>query len=97
MTIIDVAIPYEGDSDAFTKARNVKRSKYQPIASWLVSKGVTDVSVDAFIIGSLGSWDPNNAAVLQRLCIGKKYSVLLKKLCSIDAINGSLTIWRNKE
>ena len=30
VTIIDVAIPYEGDSDAFTKARNVKRSKYQP-------------------------------------------------------------------
>ena len=96
VTIIDVTVPYESDEKAFEKARNEKKTKYQPVADWLRNNGHEDVVIDAFIIGALGSWDTNNEPVLKRLHIGPKYANLFRKLCSVDAIKGSLTIWKNK-
>ena len=96
VTIVDVTIPYEADEAAFEKARSEKKAKYQPIAEWLQNNGHTDVVIDAFVVGALGSWDTNNETVLKRLNIGPKYASLFRKLCSVDAIKGSLTIWRSK-
>ena len=96
ITIVDVTIPYEGEEGAFMKARQEKKTKYQPIADWLVTKGHPDVLIDAFVVGSLGSWDPENEDVMKRLRIGSKYAILFRKLCAVDAIKGSLAIWRSK-
>ena len=93
VSIIDVTIPYEGDRESFEKARREKKAKYQPIIEeWLRRNGKTDVLVDAFIVGSLGSWDTANDKVLKRLRIGLKYANLFRKLCTIDAIKGSLAV-----
>ena len=95
-TIVDVTIPFEGDAGSFQRAREEKVRKYQPLKDWLMSEGFVDVMVDAFIVGSLGSWDPDNATISRRLGIGASYSKLFKKLCVSDAIKGSALIWRSK-
>jgi hypothetical protein len=96
VTIVDVTIPYEGEERAFEKARDEKRRKYQPIADWLETRGHPDVLIDAFTIGSLGSWDTDNEAVMNRLRIRTKYAGLFRKLCVVEAIRGSLAIWKSK-
>ena len=96
VSIVDVTVPYEGDETSFEKAREEKRRKYQPIMDWLESRGHSDVTIDAFIVGALGAWDNANESVLRRLHIGYKYANLFRKLCSVDAIKGSLTIWKTK-
>lgn len=60
VSIIDVTILYEGNGESFEKAKREKKTKYQPIEEWLRRNGKTDVLVDAFIVGSLGSWDIAN-------------------------------------
>jgi hypothetical protein len=96
VTIVDVTVPFEGDSESFEKARQEKKVKHQPIADWLKERGKSDVMIDAFIVGSLGSWDGDNDRVLKRLRIGQKYANLFKKLCTVDTIKGSLAVWRSK-
>ena len=86
----------ELDANAFDKARGEKKAKYQPIADWLKENGHPDVTIDAFIVDSLGSWDTGNEDIMKRLRIGTKYAGLFRKLCAVDAIKGSLTIWKNK-
>ena len=59
---------------------------------WAKTKYV-DVKFGVMVVGSLGSWDPDNEDTLKILGIGSKYAVLFRKLCFSDAINGSLEIW----
>ena len=93
--IIDVACPFESSSDAFRKARDSKRTKYDGIKTNLESKGYT-VVLDALIVGSLGAWDPLNAAVLSALNIlGKKRAAVARK-CVQTAIRGSYLIWKKR-
>jgi hypothetical protein len=96
VTIVDVTIPYEGDERAFERARSEKRTKYQPVADCLTANGHSDVQVDAFIVGSPGSWDTDNEAIMSRLRIGNKYAGLFRKLCVVDTIKGSLAVWKSK-
>ena len=51
------------------------------------------VYLDAFVVGSLGTWDPENDHLLPVLGIGRKYGVLFKKLCCRDALAGSYEVW----
>ena len=92
--IADLTIPYESGPDAFQKARNEKRAKYAELVEWARSH-YDEVHFDSLVVGSLGSWDPDNEQLLKQLNIGSKYSVLFRKLCCLDAIKGSLDIWRS--
>ena len=56
--IVDVTIPIETSPSSFDAAREEKLRKYTPLAEWLTTQGYTNVSTHAFIVGSLGSWDP---------------------------------------
>ena len=96
VTIADVTIPFETDESAFVKARNEKKENYCPLAQWLQNKGHSNVTVDAFIARSLGSWDVDNEALLKRLNVNSKYAILFRKLCVVDAIKDSLAIWRSR-
>ena len=49
--------------------------------------------LDAFVVGSLGTWDPENDRLLPIVGIGRKYGTLFKKLCCRDAISGSYEVW----
>lgn len=62
---MDVTIPFEGEVGSL-EARRTKEHKYASLKSWLETQ-YTEVSVDAFIIGALGSWDPCNEPVLKKL------------------------------
>ena len=50
-------------------------------------------SLDAFVVGTLGTWDPENGPLLRAVGIGWKYGTLFKKLCCRDAISGSYEVW----
>jgi len=47
----------------------------------LSEKGYQEVTTDAFIVGSLGSWDPVNEEVNKQLQINPGYANLFHKLC----------------
>ena len=91
--VVDVAMPFEGPG-TFQDARTAKERKYDHLKALLRAKGYRKVEVDAFIVGPLGSWDPNNDSVLHKLLVGHNYSKLFRNLCCSEAIKGSFTIWK---
>ncbi|XP_023233353.1 uncharacterized protein LOC111633059 [Centruroides sculpturatus] len=70
-TIIDVAVPFENGQNAFNAARDMKVSKYFALTQHLRQQGY-DTYCDAFIVGSLGGFDPANISVIQRLGISRR-------------------------
>ena len=93
--IVDVAVPFEGE-ESFPAARKSKEDKYHHLKALLHTKGIQKVEVDGFVVGALGSWDPENEGVLRKLSIGSRYATLFRKLCCTEAIKGSYAIWRAK-
>ena len=66
--------------------------KYEPLVLELTEKGY-DVEMDALVVGSLGAWDPANERTLRILKIGRRYSRLMRKLISSEAIQWSRDIY----
>jgi len=67
-TIVDVTVPYESGRDAFSRSRAEKVQKYASLKTWIARQpGFGTVSVYAIIVGSLGSWDPDNSTPLHAL------------------------------
>ncbi len=95
MTIVDVTVPIENDTDAFKQSRETKTAKYAELVDWARAHYET-VNFGVLVVGSLGAWDTENASTLKLLGIGRRYAILYKKLCCIDAIEGSLEIWRQR-
>ena len=93
--VIDVTIPFEGE-DSFKAARQGKVDKYSHLKRVLQEKGYRRVEIDGFVVGALGSWDPENEPVLRKLSIGQRYSAMFRKLCCTEAIKGSHDIWKVK-
>ena len=89
--VVDVTIPFEGEEDSLQTARATKETKYSRLKSWLQTQ-YKEVEVVTFVVGGLGSWDPDNEPVLRMLRIGRHYSRLFRRLCSISAIEGSRRI-----
>ncbi|XP_023211846.1 uncharacterized protein LOC111614711 [Centruroides sculpturatus] len=93
-TIIDVAVPFENGQNAFNVARDMKISKYSALTQHLRQQGY-DIYCDAFIMGSLGGFDPANISVIQRLGISRKYAKMMTKLMVSDCIRWSREIYCN--
>jgi hypothetical protein len=89
--IIDVTIPFENRMVALEQARQDKRQKYDDLAR-AFSGRFSEVKVDAILIGSWGTWDPENDKVMKTMC-SRKYLKLFKKLCVSDAIRYSRDIY----
>ena len=95
--IIDVTIPFDDSQDALKAARQKKKEKYEHLKPLLKQQHqLEDVTVDAFVIGSLGSWDPDNDDLLPDIGIGRNYSTLFRRLCVMEAIKGSHSIWKKR-
>ena len=90
--VVDVTIPFEGEENSLQAARSTKETKYSALKSWLQSQ-YKEVELAAFVVGALGSWDPDNEPVLRMLRIGRNYAWLFRRLCCISAIEGSRKIW----
>lgn len=57
--VIDVTCPFENGADSFTEARLRKEEKYAELAATMCRK-YRQVGNYAFVVGSLGSYDPKN-------------------------------------
>jgi hypothetical protein len=91
-TVIDVTCPFENGDSALATADYTKVMKYQPVKTYFQSLGKR-CNVYGFVIGSLGTWHPNNKAVLRSLGMSRSYKSLFRKLCCSDVIKGSADIY----
>ena len=89
--LVDVTCPNE-QSENLVAARHRKLEKYQSIKDQITEQGF-DTTLDAFVVGTLGTWDPFHDRLLSLIGIGQKYGILFKKLCCRDAISGSYEVW----
>lgn len=89
--VIDVTCPFDNRKTAFDAARESKVAKYEPVRQYLLRK-FQRVSIEAVVVGALGSWDPNNDKVMRRLC-SKRYMRLFKKLAVSDTIAASREVY----
>ncbi|XP_075732860.1 uncharacterized protein LOC142775381 [Rhipicephalus microplus] len=90
--ILDVCCPFDNRMQAFQEARRVKEEKYAPLQRHLLQR-FQRVSVDAIVVGCLGSWDPANDRVCRRFC-SRSYLRTMKRLCVSDTIAASTDIYR---
>jgi len=94
VAVIDVTISYEAGEGAFEKARAEKTQKYDGLRRWFEEQPqYASAEVHALVVGSLGSWDPENLAALRALDIPPSYATLLSRLCAVDVIKKSRDIW----
>ncbi|XP_049527461.1 uncharacterized protein LOC125947135 [Dermacentor silvarum] len=89
--IVDVTCPFDNRPAALIEARQKKEEKYKPVQEYLQRK-YQKVSVEAIIVGALGSWDPRNDRVMRRFC-SKKYLRLFKKLAVSETIAASRNVY----
>ncbi|CAK1604663.1 unnamed protein product [Parnassius mnemosyne] len=90
--IVDVTVPFENRLSAFRAARMEKITKYGCLAEQLRARGYR-VSVNAFIVGSLGGWDDNNQRVLDFLKVGRFYARMMRRFMISDTIRWSRDIY----
>ncbi|XP_046391709.1 uncharacterized protein LOC124159815 [Ischnura elegans] len=90
--MIDVTIPFDNRRSALQEARRLKEEKYAGLAADLAVLGYS-ASVEGFVVGSLGSWDPENDRVLRGLGIPRRYAFLMKKLMVSDVIRWSRDLY----
>ena len=78
--VIDITCPTETRPESFENARVTKIQKYKAIHDHYQAQGFT-VILDAFIIGSLGAYDPLNDDLLRELGIPYRMSrVMIRKM-----------------
>jgi hypothetical protein len=94
VTIIDVTCPFDNDENALSTADFNKVMKYNHLKHHFNQLGL-NCHVFGFVIGALGTWHPNNEAVLNQLRMAKSYKSLFRKLCCSDVIRGSAEIYYN--
>lgn len=89
--MLDICCPFENRREALRVAREHKRSKYEPVRQFLLRR-YQRVTVDAVVVGALGSWDPANDATLKRLC-SRSYLRTMKRLVVSETIACSRNIY----
>lgn len=89
--IVDVTIVFENRQAAFAEARARKEETYTKVKKSLMQT-YDAVETVPFIIGSLGSWDPNNERFLSQLCT-RTYARLFRHPCVSDTIRWSRDIY----
>ncbi|XP_044766258.1 uncharacterized protein LOC123322378 [Coccinella septempunctata] len=99
LTVVDVAIPFEGGPLALEggplaleRAIDAKLAKYAALAEEMRAKG-WETTVDALIVGALGSWDQANEPVLKRCAVSPRYATLMRRLMCSDTIRWSRDIY----
>lgn len=89
--VLDVCVPFENRPAALQEARATKIAKYQPVRQFLLRR-FQKVTVEAIVVGALGSWDPGNDKVLRRVC-SRRYLQKMKKLMVSETIAASRDIY----
>ncbi|GBM16789.1 hypothetical protein AVEN_257172-1, partial [Araneus ventricosus] len=89
--IIDITVTFEDEPDAFDRARERKKVRYNALLD-LFKTPTNHVEIFAFVMGALGSWDPQND-ILMRKFVTRSYLNLFRKLCTSDTIRWSRDIY----
>ena len=92
VTIVDITIPFDNGPEACQTAASAKLTKYSTLRQSLCSRGF-DAEVHPFVIGSLGTWFPDNEKTLNRLGVGRRYRPLFRRLCCVDTIKASRDVY----
>ncbi|XP_034248966.1 uncharacterized protein LOC117649892 [Thrips palmi] len=91
--IVDVCCPFDKRYHALEVARRYKETKYQHLVDHLRGRGFA-ASAHAIVVGSLGSWDPANDAVLARRLFILPHAIKsLKRKCVSDVIRWSRDLY----
>ena len=85
--IVDVACPFENGENAFETARDEKKTKYEDVARFLRGQ-YRKVTIEPFIVGSTGAYDPRNSTLTKRIAT-RAYTKVLKLLCVSSTIRWS--------
>jgi len=59
------SIPFENGKYTFKEAQKRKQIKYEYLKGVLKKRRIRSVTVDVFIVCSLGDWDPDNVDILK--------------------------------
>ncbi|GBM06261.1 hypothetical protein AVEN_7668-1, partial [Araneus ventricosus] len=85
--VIDVTVAFEHRREAFDKARQRKHDTYNCLVELMKKPGKT-VEIIPFVMGSCGTWDPQNDSFMRNLC-SRSYLKLFQKLCASDTLRWS--------
>jgi hypothetical protein len=92
--IVDILVTFENGRNAFEIARTRKDRQYEDLENWLLeNQDFTKVTRASIIVGSLGTWDPDNERVLRLLNVNPRYTTLMRKLIVSDTIKWSRDIY----
>ncbi len=92
VAIVDVTCPFENGPEAFAVARQQKITKYDAEATAYRLRGYT-VHQGAIVVGSLGTWDPENASSLQALGIPNRYACKMTRFIVSETIDYSKNLF----
>ena len=92
--LIDVKCPYDMEKNISNcKDRNI--AKYSQFRNEIQDKYKSwQVTLETLVFGSLGSWDPENNAILRSLKLNLKIIKQIAEFSSINCIKWSNQIWK---
>jgi len=91
-TVIDVVVTYENRKDAMVAARMDKIRKYDVLKQHFEALGYR-TTVDAYVVGTLGSMDPLNRRAIAALNVNPVYNRLMQRLVVSDVIKWARDIY----
>ncbi|PAV86849.1 hypothetical protein WR25_18551 [Diploscapter pachys] len=91
-TVIDVVVTYENRKDALVAARMDKIRKYDVLKQHFEALGYR-TTVDAYVVGALGSMDPLNRRAIAALNVNPVYNRLMQKLIVSDVIKWARDVY----
>ncbi|PAV78293.1 hypothetical protein WR25_06735 [Diploscapter pachys] len=90
--IVDVVVTYENRKDALVAARMDKIRKYEVLKLHFERLGYR-TTLDAYVVGTLGSMDPLNRRAVAALNINATYNRLMQKLVVSDVIKWARDVY----
>ena len=96
--ILEVSIPYatiQWNSDTLENVYNHKVLKYNGLVTHLRSQGI-NVTYGAIIVSSVGAVFQESINDINRIFINRKVCKTIIKRLAINAIIGSINIWKNR-
>jgi len=91
--VVDVTIPFEKGEDVLKQAGKRKQLRYVYQKAALKRGRIRSATMDAFIIGALGAWDPDNEQIL-KLVTSTFDRTLFRRLCVSNCIKWSRDIFQ---
>lgn len=83
--LIDIKVPYDTIKN-FDNIRKKNTEKYSDLAAQMKKQTNLFTTVETFVVGSLGSWDPRNQDLLRKLGIPSSSVHALAKAATISTI-----------